>query len=202
MNIASSKDTKKKTALIVVDVQNDFTQGGSLAVSGGARIAGLLGDFADKISCDIVVATRDWHVNPGTHFSETPDYKESWPAHCVAETYGAQFHSDLDIGHIDAVFSKGETSAAYSGFEGFSKEGQTLESFLHEKNISTVYVVGIATDYCVKATAIDAQINGFETIVVQDLIVGVALETSFQALAAMVKAGVTVKDSEEILENG
>ena len=107
-------------ALIIVDVQNDFCEGGSLAVDGGAAVAGAISEYVDAHhgEFDHVVATQDWHIDPGSHFSETPDFKDSWPRHCVAGTRGAELHPDLDTEYIDAYFRKGQFAAAYSGFEG------------------------------------------------------------------------------------
>src|SRR3712207_2384565 len=107
-------------ALLVVDVQNDFCEGGSLAVAGGAAVAAAISAHVASSSYDHVVATRDYHVDPGSHFSETPDFVDSWPVHCVAGTPGASFHPELDVTAVEAVFSKGAHAAAYSGFEGAS----------------------------------------------------------------------------------
>ena len=111
------------TALIVVDVQNDFCEGGSLGLPGGAAAAAAISKQAVEGGYSHVVATRDNHVDPGAHFSETPDFKDSWPVHCVAGTPGASFHPALDVVPIGEVFSKGEYSAAYSGFEGAARDG-------------------------------------------------------------------------------
>jgi hypothetical protein len=107
-------------ALIIVDVQNDFCEGGALAVAGGAEVAGAISDYVDahQNEFDHIVATQDWHINPGGHFSETPDFVDSWPPHCVAGTRGAELHPDLDTEYIEAYFQKGQFAAAYSGFEG------------------------------------------------------------------------------------
>jgi nicotinamidase/pyrazinamidase len=178
------------TALIVVDVQNDFCEGGSLAVAGGAAVAAEVaaryGDY------DQVVATRDYHVDPGAHFSDQPDFVDSWPVHCVAGTPGASFHPALDVAGIQAVFSKGEYAAAYSGFEGATPDGTTLLDWLRAHNVSDVDVVGIATDHCVRATALDAAANGFRTRVLLDLTAGVAAPTVETALARLRDAGVAL----------
>src|SRR5437899_1155422 len=139
------------TALIVVDVQNDFCEGGSLALPGGAAVAAAISAHAADGGYSHVVATRDYHIDPGAHFSETPDFKDSWPRHCVAGTAGASFHPALDVVPIGAVFSKGEYSAAYSGFEGSARDGSTLEAWLRANDVTDVDVVGIATDFCVRA---------------------------------------------------
>ncbi|MCP2293240.1 nicotinamidase [Nocardia amikacinitolerans] len=179
-------------ALIIVDVQNDFCEGGSLAVEGGAAVADRISDHASTGEYAAVVATRDYHVDPGAHFSAEPDYVDSWPPHCRAGTPGAEFHPNLDTAPIQAVFSKGEYSAAYSGFEGSTAEGVILAEWLREHGIDTVDVVGIATDHCVRATALDARSAGFETRVLLDLTAGVAQATTDKAIDEMRTAGVDV----------
>jgi nicotinamidase/pyrazinamidase len=143
-------------ALIVVDVQNDFCEGGSLPVTGGAAVAAAITAHIAAGGYDHVVATRDYHVDPGAHFSESPDFVTSWPVHCVAGTPGASFHPELDVAGIEAVFSKGAHAAAYSGFEGAAPDGRALAEWLRARGVGTVDVVGIATDHCVRATALDA----------------------------------------------
>ncbi|WP_229795212.1 isochorismatase family protein, partial [Saccharothrix coeruleofusca] len=120
-------------ALIVVDVQNDFCEGGSLAVTGGAAVAAAISSHVRDNAYDHVVATRDYHVDPGPHFSAEPDYVDSWPVHCVAGTAGASFHPELDVTAVEAVFSKGERAAAYSGFEGASGSGEPLAEWLRAR---------------------------------------------------------------------
>lgn len=178
-------------ALVIVDVQNDFCEGGSLAVDGGAAVVAKINALLRRHTYDHVVATHDHHIDPGGHFSDEPDYVDSWPRHCVAGTRGADFHPDLDTGPIEAVFRKGEYAAAYSGFEG-KADGVDLADWLHTKGVDAVDVVGIATDYCVRATAQDAVRNGFATRVVVDLTAGVADETTAQALDEMASVGVTL----------
>ncbi|SDU83593.1 isochorismatase family protein [Jiangella alkaliphila] len=190
-----------KRALIVVDVQNDFCEGGSLAVAGGADVAfGIAevlkrwtdGDEGDR-RYDYVVATRDHHIDPGDHFSETPDYVDSWPPHCVAGTDGVAFHPNLDPQPFDAVFDKGEYQAAYSGFEGKSHDGVGLADWLRGHEVGSVDVVGIATDHCVRATALDAAGNGIETTVLLELTAGVAARTTSAALDTMRAAGIRLE---------
>ncbi len=139
-----------------------------------------------------MVATRDYHVDPGTHFSETPDYVDSWPPHCVAGTQGADFQPCLDTSRIEAVFSKGRHEAAYSGFEGTTDDGTSLAVWLRDRNITAVDIVGIATDHCVRATALDAVREGFDTRVLLNLTPGVAPETTETALEQMCHAGVAL----------
>jgi nicotinamidase/pyrazinamidase len=139
-----------------------------------------------------VVATKDFHIDPGPHFSDQPDFVDSWPVHCVAETAGAEFHPALDVAPIEAVFKKGHYSAAYSGFEGVHDDGTSLADWLRARDVDRVDVVGIATDYCVRATAADAVDAGFATRVLLELTAGVALTTTADAVAALSAAGVEV----------
>lgn len=121
-----------KKALIIVDVQNDFCEGGSLAVEGGAAVATAISDHVTAHRSDYahIVATRDFHLDPGAHFSDEPDYVDTWPPHCVIGTPGADFHPNLALAPIEAVFSKGRESAAYSGFEGVSDDETPLAGWL------------------------------------------------------------------------
>ncbi|RLV49794.1 nicotinamidase [Nocardioides mangrovicus] len=180
-------------ALIVVDVQNDFCEGGSLGVDGGAAVAaGVTSLLRGEHGYDVVVATRDHHVDPGTHWSSEPDFRDSWPVHCRVGTSGEAFHPDLDAGLLDAVFLKGEHQAAYSGFEGHAEDGTGLASWLRERGVDAVDVCGIATDYCVRATVLDAVREGFETAVLTDLVAAVAPGTGEDALAEMRGAGAVI----------
>ncbi len=177
-------------ALIIVDVQNDFCEGGSLAVTGGTAVAHAINDLlAGPHGYDHVVATADHHIDPGGHFSDEPDFVDSWPVHCVADTPGADFHPGLDTTPIEAVFRKGHYDAAYSGFEG-SADGEELTDWLRSRGVDEVDIVGIATDYCVRATAQDAARAGFTTRVLTDLTAGVSPDTTAVALDEMRSAGV------------
>ncbi|MUM16285.1 isochorismatase family protein [Mycobacterium sp. CBMA271] len=179
-------------ALIVVDVQNDFCEGGSLAVPGGGALAGTLNGLTNSGEYDAVVATRDFHIDPGEHFSENPDFTTSWPPHCRVGTSGASFHPDLDLTPVDEVFSKGAYAAAYSGFEGISVDGTALADWLQSRDLDSVDVVGIATDYCVAATARDAAQRGLHTRVLSAYSVGIAEESVGRALDELRGAGVEV----------
>jgi nicotinamidase/pyrazinamidase len=179
------------TAVIVVDVQNDFCEGGSLAVAGGARVAAEIGPWLAGEQFDHVVATRDYHVDPNGHFAAHPDFVDSWPAHCVVGTDGAHLHPDLATDSIEAIFDKGRYEAAYSGFQG-SCDGVPLLDWLRARSVDTVDVVGIATDHCVRATALDAAANGFATTVHLGLTAGVARSSVDAALAQLQAAGVTL----------
>ncbi|MFC7450943.1 isochorismatase family protein [Rhodococcus daqingensis] len=181
-------------ALIIVDVQNDFCEGGSLAVAGGGAVAkAISGYIASEAGrdYDAVVATRDYHVDPGAHFSSDPDYVDSWPPHCRVGTPGADFHPALDLNPVEAVFSKGAHSAAYSGFEGTSTSGGSLSAWLRARAIDSVDVVGIATDHCVRATALDAAREGFETRVLLRYTAAVSPDTVPAVLERLREAGVT-----------
>jgi nicotinamidase/pyrazinamidase len=177
-------------ALIVVDVQNDFCEGGSLAVSGGAAVAAAIGRMLEQHPYDHVVATQDAHIDPGSHFSDAPDFVDSWPPHCVVGTSGVDLHPALQPRPFEAVFAKGAYAAAYSGFEGTS-DGTALAAWLAERDVEEVVVCGIATDYCVRATALDAAAAGFTTTVLLDLTAAVAPQRVGETLAALAEAGVT-----------
>jgi nicotinamidase/pyrazinamidase len=184
-------------ALVIVDVQNDFCEGGSLAVAGGAAVArAISARLADPgHGYQHVVATRDYHVDPGRHFSAEPDFAATWPPHCRAGTPGADLHPDLDASHLDEVFRKGEHAAAYSGFEGHSGDGQPLAEWLRERDVTAVDVAGIATDYCVRATAADAAGAGFRTRLLLDLTAGVAPDTTAAAVSELRGLGVEISGS-------
>ena len=180
-------------ALIITDVQNDFCEGGSLPVVGGAAVAAAISAYVRETPYHHVVATRDHHIDPGIHFSEHPDYVDTWPPHCRAGSPGAAFHPDLDVAAIEAVFDKGSHSAAYSGFEGAEPGGVDLRSWLRGRGVDAVDVVGIATDHCVRATALDARREGLDTTVLLDLTAGVARNTTEAALAQLEDAGVRLE---------
>jgi nicotinamidase/pyrazinamidase len=186
-----------QTALIVVDVQRDFCEGGSLAVPGGEAAAAGISDLIDAAggAYDLVVATRDWHVDPGPHFAPSgtkPDYAKTWPRHCVAGTPGAEWHPDLRLPADVTVVSKGERAAAFSGFEGRDDQGRTLADVLRAADVGRVDVVGIATSYCVKATALDAVKAGFSTRVLAPLTADVDPAATPRTLERLRKAGVTI----------
>jgi nicotinamidase/pyrazinamidase len=178
-------------ALIVVDVQNDFCEGGSLAVAGGAAVAAAITAHIRAAREDYahVVATRDHHIDPGAHFAEHPDFLDTWPRHCVVGTDGVNLHPALDHGPLEAVFDKGEHAAAYSGFEGRSHR-TPLADWLRTRGVDAVDIVGIATDHCVRATALDAVGNGFTTRVLLALTAGVDPSTTQAALEQLRSAGV------------
>lgn len=204
-------------ALIIVDVQNDFCAGGALATDRGAKVASLISEYVEDNHhrYEAVVATQDWHIDPGAHFSDTPDFVDSWPVHCVANTEGAEIHPNLDTDYIEAYFRKGRYEAAYSGFEGLQapeesvmtgehEPGATLDDegpktpladWLDEHEIQDVDIVGIATDYCVLATAKDAVDAGYETRVLIDLTAPVHEDKLDEIIAEMEDEGITVKQA-------
>ncbi len=186
-----------RRALVLVDVQNDFCEGGSLAVAGGAEVAARLAEFvpANAGRYAAIVATADWHEDPGHHWSTSPDYRDTWPVHCRAGSDGALFHpaAERAFKHVQVVFRKGRHEAAYSGFEGSAvDDGRTvgLGDWLRARDIGAVDIVGIATDHCVRATALDAAREGFATTVILDLTAGVAPETTETALNAFRDNGI------------
>ena len=167
-----------------------------MGVAGGASTAASVTAYAraTENEYDHVVATRDYHIDPGAHFSETPDFVDSWPRHCEVGTPGAEFHPEFDASVAEEIFSKGEYTAAYSGFEGTAEDGKTnLATWLRDRNVDDVDVVGIATDHCVRATALDARSEGFRTRVLLNLTAGVAEPTVDSALAELGEAGVTLE---------
>jgi nicotinamidase/pyrazinamidase len=179
-------------ALVVVDVQNDFCEGGSLAVAGGAAVAAAISVLLANADYDHVVATRDAHQDPGSHFASAPDYVDTWPPHCVVGTPGAEFHAALDTQRVETVFDKGAFAAAYSGFEGSDASGTWLADWLRARGVDQIDIAGIATDHCVVATALDAVREGFETTVLLDLTAGVAPATTTTAIEQMRAAEVTL----------
>lgn len=194
-------EIRDSDVLVVVDVQNDFCEGGSLAVEGGTAVAHGISRLlaADATSYDAVVATRDYHEDPGEHFSDDPDFEVSFPRHCVADTAGAAFHPALDVRHVDEIFSKGRFQPAFSGFEGWSGlsgeegSGERLADWLRARDVDTVHVVGIATDFCVQATALDAVDAGFRTVVLSDLIAAVSPDGGRAACDRMAGAGIELR---------
>jgi nicotinamidase/pyrazinamidase len=178
------------TALVVVDVQNDFCEGGSLAVAGGTDVAARVAQLVRSGDYDTVVATRDHHVDPGDHFSDTPDFVDSWPPHCVVGTSGVELREPLTTSMFAAVFDKGEYTAAYSGFEGSSAGGEALAPWLRERGITTLDVCGIATDHCVRATVLDAVTQGFTVRLLQDLTAAVRPDDVPRLREELAEAGV------------
>lgn len=178
-----------KRILLIVDLQNDFCPGGSLAIEEGNEIVPVINGLIDKM--DVVIATQDWHPEDSTHF-------EKWPVHCVANTTGAEFNPKLDADKIDQIVLKG-TGQDDPGYSAFDATNISLETYLKEQQVGSLYVVGLATDYCVRASALDARKLGIDTYVVTDAIAAVDLNEGDgkKALDEMSKAGckfVTSKD--------
>ena len=190
-------------ALLIVDVQPDFCEGGTLAVTGGNAVAAAIADDVNtrRGSYAAIITTQDWHISPGAHFSDTPDFIDSWPVHCVAGTDGAALHPSIAALDVDAHFAKGRFAAAYSGFEARlldpnaapeDESGMLLANWLREREITTVDIVGIATDHCVLATAIDTAAAGFITTVLAPLTAAVTPENLPRVYSELREAGATV----------
>jgi len=183
------------SALFIIDVQNDFTEGGALGVTGGTAVAhgvtALLRDAPGRY--DLVVASRDWHDadnDNGGHFDAEPDFVETWPVHCVAGSTGAEYNDELDQALIDVHVRKGQGKPAYSIFEGVTDDGESVTELLDRRRITDIDLVGIATDYCVLASALDAVSAGRSVRVLTALVAGVAPESTAAALEALAAAGV------------
>jgi nicotinamidase/pyrazinamidase len=187
----------EKSALIVVDVQPTFCEGGELGVEGGNACAERVAEFVTKRGGDYayVATTQDWHIRPGSHFSEHPDFVDSWPPHGVAGSPNAQLHPAIEALGITHHFKKGQYAAAYSGFEGKDDSGASLDQALKAAGITRVDVVGIAESHCVKQTALDARAEGYESRVFTDLTVPVSPEQGAAARKEMAEAGVVLEPS-------
>ena len=197
-------DRRVSRALFIIDVQNDFTEGGSLGVAGGAAVAAgvsaLLARHPERY--DHVFASRDWHDadnDNGGHFAPNPDYVDTWPVHCVAGTRGAAYHPSLDESRIDVHVRKGQGKPAYSIFEGVTDGGETVPEALDRRGITEIDVAGIATDYCVLASAKDALATGRTVRVLTELVAGVAPDSSLAALAELAAAGAELVDTVELV---
>ncbi|MGB4567907.1 MAG: nicotinamidase [Dysgonamonadaceae bacterium] len=179
-----------KKALLIVDVQNDFCPGGALAVKDGDKVVPVINGIIDKF--DLVLASKDWHPVDSVHF-------EKWPVHCVQNTYGADFHPDLQTDKIDRVLLKG-TQNKYDGYSAFEATNVSLADFLREEGVTDLYVCGLATDYCVKATALDACKLGFRTYVITDAVAAVNLNPGDdkKALEEISSQGCVLVNSNEI----
>jgi nicotinamidase/pyrazinamidase len=183
-------------ALLIIDVQNDFTEGGALGVDGGDAVAAGITSYlqAHPDRYDVVIASRDWHDGDnhnGGHFATDaePDYVETWPVHCVSGTPGAEYDPGLDERLIDVHVRKGQGRPAYSIFEGTAEDDAAFDSVLDRYGVTDVDVAGIATDYCVRASALDALHAGHRVRVLTDLVAGVAPDSSAAALEELREAG-------------
>ena len=181
-------------ALVVVDVQRDFCEGGSLAVAGGLEVARKVDLLVRAgVGYSHFIATKDLHKphdTNGGHFSNNPDFVDNWPSHCVWATTGHLFADPLKDYHFNEVFAKGWGEPAYSGFEGLDGMDNDLEYYLNLRNVTEIDVCGIATDYCVKATVLDALDRGYNVRVLSDLTVAVGDKNA--ALNEMLLAGATI----------
>ena len=186
-----------RRALIVVDVQPTFCEGGALAVTGGNAVAERIAAYASTHRDDyaLVVTTQDWHIDPGDHFSPDPDFIDTWPVHGVAGTDEARLHPALDGLVADAAVKKGQYAAAYSGFEGVDEDGRSLADILSAAGIEAVDVVGLAESHCVKDTALDAVRQGYRVRVLTDLTEPVSPELGRAARADMSAAGIELVPS-------
>ncbi|MEU4015267.1 isochorismatase family protein [Microbacterium sp. NPDC028030] len=187
-------------ALLVVDVQNDFTEGGALAVAGGDAVAAAITTFlaAHSGEYQVIIASRDWHdaaSDNGGHFADAPDFVDSWPVHCVAGTDGAEYDPLLVTAAVTHHVRKGQGKPAYSMFEGETPEGETVGAILSAAGVLSADVAGLATDHCVRASALDAIAHGVRVRVLTDLVAGVAPEPSDAALAELVHAGAELIES-------
>lgn len=187
-------------ALFVVDVQNDFTEDGALAVTGGDAVAQRISEFLAEHAGEyaLVIASRDWHDSDsdnGGHISDDPDFVDTWPVHCVAGTEGAEYDPGLDTSTVSHHVKKGQGVPAYSLFEGTTDEGETVAELLDAHGVLDVDVTGLATDYCVRASAVDAIEHGRHVRVFTDLVAGVAPDSSEAALAELAHAGAELLDS-------
>ncbi|CAB4632394.1 unannotated protein [freshwater metagenome] len=185
-------------ALLVIDVQNDFCEGGALAVPGGAAVAGKISDFIESFDYDLVVASRDWHDpdnNNSGHFAESgqePNFKTTWPKHCVSNTPGANYHPNLRTQKIDVHIFKGQGQNGYSIFDGVTQEKESFEDLLRGHNIDAVDIVGIATDHCVLASAMDSKNHGLSVRVISSLTAGVSSDSTEAAIDQMIDSGIEV----------
>jgi nicotinamidase/pyrazinamidase len=187
-------------ALFVVDVQNDFTEGGALAVAGGDAVAEAITAYlaAHAGEYDLVVASRDWHdaeSDNGGHFGADPDFATTWPVHCVAGTPGADYDPLLRTDAVTHHVRKGQGAPAYSLFEGRTDAGESVDELLTAHGVLEVDVTGIATDHCVRASALDAIAHGRRVCILTDLVAGVDPAASDAALAELAHAGAELKES-------
>ncbi|WP_447948416.1 isochorismatase family protein [Microbacterium maritypicum] len=187
-------------ALLIVDVQNDFTEDGALAVAGGDAVAAAVTAFLAAHTGDyaVIIASRDWHDadgDNGGHFADGPDYVDSWPVHCVAGTTGAAYDPLLATDAVTHHVLKGQGRPAYSMFEGQTEAGETVGAILTAAGVLSADVVDLATDHCVRASALDAIAHGVRVRILTDLVAGVAAETSDAALAELVHAGAELVES-------
>ncbi|MBI3951093.1 MAG: nicotinamidase [Acidobacteria bacterium] len=190
---------KGKSTLLIIDVQNDFCKGGSLEVPGGDEVVPVLNKYIERFSRAHlpIFASRDWHPEKTVHFKE---YGGPWPPHCIQGTQGAEFHPDLKLPEKTEVISSGMQydSHGYSAFEGVDSQAKDLAAALRAKGIDHLYVGGIATDYCVRHTVLDALKEGFKVTLLEDAIRGVDEKDSVDAIEQMVRAGAKLATLQDV----
>jgi nicotinamidase/pyrazinamidase len=192
-------------ALLIVDVQNDFTEGGALGVEGGDAVASAVSSYlaAHASDYDVITASRDWHDadgDNGGHFSDAPDFVDTWPEHCVSGTPGAEYDELFVTDAVTHHVRKGQGTPAYSMFEGVADDGANTAAVLSAHGVLSADVVGLATDHCVRATVLDAIAHGVRVRVLTDLIAGVDAEASDRALAEMAHAGAELITTASVVE--
>jgi nicotinamidase/pyrazinamidase len=211
--MGSPHEAARRRGLIIVDVQQDFCEGGALPVEGGREVASLIADYvrghADGFA--LVVTTRDWHEadnDNGGHFAPpntAPDYLNTWPVHCVEHTPGADYAPEFVevLDRVDAEIRQGRGEPGYSAFTGATSDGSTLDQVLAQADIDELEVVGLATDYCVCATAIDAvRHSDREVTVLLDLCRGVNEATTLAAITGMLDSGVRIRHARSAVAGG
>ncbi|MDQ0642411.1 isochorismatase family protein [Microbacterium murale] len=194
-------------ALLIVDVQNDFTEGGALAVEGGDAVAsGISAYLTTRASdYDVIAASRDWHdadSDNGGHFADDPDFVGTWPVHCVAGTPGADYDELFATDAVTHHVRKGQGKPAYSMFEGVADDDATVAAVLSARGVLSADIVGLATDHCVRATALDAIAHGVHVRVLTDLVAGVGADSSAAALAELAHAGAELIESAQVEGTG
>lgn len=189
-----------KRALLIVDVQPTFCEGGELAVHGGNRVAHRIAEFCrtHRGRYQLIASSQDWHIDPGTHFSENPDFVDTWPPHGIAGSKNAELHPALKDVPVDVAVKKGHYSAAYSAFEGVSEDERHLAEIFTQEGIEQVDIVGIAESHCVLESALDAHKGGWKVKVIRDLTVPVSEELGAAARKKMVAAGIKLLDSADL----
>lgn len=192
-----NKEDEMNKALVIIDEQNDFVEGGNLAVEGGREVVRETVRLLEDVSpYKVVITTQDWHIEPGEHFSEDPDFVDSWPVHCVADEFGSELVEGLPEAleslEIPVVsIKKGMYEDAYSGFQGVA-DGKTLEEVLREYDVQTLDIVGIAFNYCVAETAIDGRELGYDVNVIEEFTATIPNEIVEPKREEMLEAGVKI----------
>jgi nicotinamidase/pyrazinamidase len=189
--LQSGEGTQNRSALLIIDVQNDFCTGGSLPVPGADEIVPLINEAIEHVTRAglLIYASRDWHRRSSPHFQQ---FGGHWPVHCVAGTYGAEFQPALQLPKTSIIVSKGQIGEGYSAFEAITEDGVTFGDELRRQGVDLLYIAGIAVDYCVRATAIDALRKGFGVTILIDAVVGINAQESARALEQMKEEGASM----------